>query len=618
MRHLPLVIFILICLLAFTLRLYKLDDVPLRGDEAFSAQYWAGTPLDVSLSQIAQGEPHTPLVYAVARAWNHAIGGIESVFALRMLSALGNMLGVAGVYALGKRLTGRRDAGMLAALMWALHPYLIWHSQEFRNYGYWAGMNVVALWLGARLIARDTRTNWLGYALAGGFCALTIYTEPFSTLAITGFAILRRRGDWPFLRRLIALQAVFALLLAVGFLLLAVRTGYAEAYPGLQPAFSPPQYMTVFAPTLTLGSSVPLDMAALGAAVSLWLLVAAAFAFMRFRRAFQLLALAILLPMLGLGIASQRWDLFHPRYVLSASAGAISLLVCGSLGMADWLRRRVRLDARLMTLVLLSPWFMLAAMTLDAHYNNPANRKAPAWDSLGEFLNRRVSEEDLVIQLAGDAAFGYYYRGAARDIGLPLHGGQPVDEVRSALESLAAEHDSIWVAAREQAGWANAGAVDAWLREYWQEVLRADADGMPVKQYLPREVPAGEVVADFGGVVGLLRHTFFADPLPTGEWLLWLDWQPLSKSQTRFKTFVHMYVDGALVSQADQYPQSGALDSTSWRLDAPFRDVYYLPAAGAARNEHEIHVGWYDEATGERLPTGDNDTHRLLTVPLSG
>ena len=269
-------------MLAFALRLYKLDGVPLRGDEAFSVQYWAGTPLHVSLSQIAQGEPHTPLVYAVARVWNHAIGGIDSVFALRMLSALGNMLGAAGIHALGKRLTGSTGAGLLAALMWALHPYLIWHSQEFRNYGYWAGMNVVALWLGARLVARDTRTNWLGYALAGGFCALTIYTEPFSALAITAYGLLRRRVDWRFLRRLIALQAVFALLLAVGFLLLAVRTGYAEAYPGLQPAFSLPEYMTVFAPTLALGSSIPLDMAALGMAISLWLALAAAFAFVRF------------------------------------------------------------------------------------------------------------------------------------------------------------------------------------------------------------------------------------------------------------------------------------------------------------------------------------------------
>ena len=126
-------------LLASSLRLHRLESVPLRGDEAFSVLYWADLPVAKSLTQIAHGEPHTPLVYLVARIWRHILGGIESVFALRMLSVLGNLLGVSAMYALGWRLSGARSVGMVAALMWALHPFEIWHSQEFRNYGYWAG-----------------------------------------------------------------------------------------------------------------------------------------------------------------------------------------------------------------------------------------------------------------------------------------------------------------------------------------------------------------------------------------------------------------------------------------------------------------------------------------------
>ena len=76
--------------------------------------------------------------------------------------------------------------------------------------------------------------------------------------------------------------------------------------------------------------------------------------------------------------------------------------------------------------------------------------------------------------------------------------------------------------------------------------------------------------------------------------------------------------DGALISQADQYPQAGALDSTQWRLDAPFRDVYYLPASELAAGEYAIHVGWYDETSGERLPVGDSDSHALLRFLHSG
>ncbi|MXV93472.1 MAG: hypothetical protein F4Z94_08665 [Chloroflexi bacterium] len=616
MRHLPL---ILICLLGFALRLHKLDAVPLRGDEAFSVQYWADTSLAISLGEIALGEPHTPLVYVVARAWRMIIGGVDSVFALRCLAALGNIIGAAGIWALGWRLTGERRIGLVAALLWALHPYEIWHSQEFRNYAWWAGLSVTALWLGARLVERDTRADWLAYALVGGTCALAIYTEPFSALAITGYAILQRRADRRFLMRLLSLQALFAALLVSGFWLLQVRSGYAGTYPGLQPAFSLPDYVVVFAPTLTLGSSIPLDQTALGLAISLWLLVAAAIIYGYRRKAFHLLALAVALPLLGLGLASQFWDLFHPRYVLSVAPALLLLLVIGSFGLAERLKKRIRLDANVMALLLLSPWFALAMLSLDAHYNNPLYRKAPAWDALGAFLNEQVTERDLVIQLAGDAAFGYYYRGAARDIGLPVHGQQSIADIEAALRDLVDDYETVYVAAREQAGWKNAGAVDAWLGEYWQEVLRTQVEGMPVRQYRSRQVqPKAAPLANFADVVSLLRYEFHPEALPTGEWLLWLDWQPLSQSARPLKTFVHVYaLDenglGGLVTQADQYPQAGGLDSSGWDAQTPFRDVVYLPAAGIPAGEYEIRIGWYDEATGRRLRSGlGADTHALL------
>ncbi len=623
MRHLPL---ILICLLAFLLRLHKLEAVPLRGDEAFSVQYWAGTPLDLSLGQIAQGEPHTPLVYAVARAWGAVIGGIDSIFALRMLAALGNMLGAAGIWALGWRLTGERGIGLLAALLWALHPYEIWHSQEFRNYAYWAGTSVLSLWLGLRLMERGRPVDWLLYAGVGGFAALTIYTEPFSTLAVTGFALMYRRRDKGFLARLLAVQAVMALLLTAGFALLQVRTGYAETYPGLQPAFSLPDYVREFVPTLLLGSSIPLDRATLGLALSLWLLVSAAVLWGAWRRAFALLMLASLLPLLGLGIASQRWDLFHPRYVLSVAPALLLLLVCGAWVAARWIGRRAGANANLLTMLLLSPWFGLALLSLDAHYNDPAYRKAPAWDALGAFLNERVGERDLVIQLAGDAAFGYYYRGAAPDIALPLHGAQSIAEIHARLNEIHADYDSIYVAAREQAGWENAGAVDAWLGEHRQEALRANTAGMPVRQYLLREVDAAaEPLTNFDDIVSLLRFDFSPEPLPTGEWLLWLEWQPQSHSERPLKTFVHVYgafnpaTGGPLWTQADQYPQAGALESTTWALGTAYRDIVYLPARGLPTGEYQIHVGVYDESTGARLLTdASQDSFPLLSFRHAG
>ena len=152
---------IVIVLLGFGLRVHDLQAVPLRGDEAFSVLYWANLPVSVSLTQIAHGEPHTPLVYGVARLWRHFVGGIDSVFSLRYLSVLGNVIGITAIFALGWRLSHKRSVGLLAALMWALHPFEIWHSQEFRNYGYWAGTerhNALA-GLAAHRLPTDRRTG---------------------------------------------------------------------------------------------------------------------------------------------------------------------------------------------------------------------------------------------------------------------------------------------------------------------------------------------------------------------------------------------------------------------------------------------------------------------------
>ena len=260
--YLPLLLAIL---LGFFLRLHNLESVPLRGDEAFSVLYWADLPVSESLTRIAHGEPHTPLVYLVARIWRHIVGGIDSVFALRLLSALGNLLGVAAMYALGARLSGVKSIGLVAALMFALHPFEIWHSQEFRNYGYWAGMSATTLWLGLRLIERDRQIGLVPLCrLAACFTTLTIYTEPFSLIALACFAIIERRGDRRFLRRLLLLQAGIGSLLVAGFALIQVLPGFATSYPGLVQAFSLTDYLTRFVPALVLGTTIPFDMSAVG------------------------------------------------------------------------------------------------------------------------------------------------------------------------------------------------------------------------------------------------------------------------------------------------------------------------------------------------------------------
>ncbi len=614
---------VIVILLGFGLRAHELEAVPLRGDEAFSVLYWADTPLQIALTEIAQGEPHTPLVYAVGRFWNAVIGGIDSVFALRYLSVLGNSIGIAAMFALGWRLSQSRSCALLAALMWALHPFEIWHSQEFRNYAYWGGLSVTALWLGLRLVDRPRPADWTLYALIGGFSALTIYTESFTTLALACFALVTRWLDWKFLRRLLSIQFAMAVLLLAGLLLIQVREGFIDAYPGLVQPFAISDYIFRFIPTLSLGSTLPLDQSVLGPRFSIVCLVLAVVLYRRSARQFLFVMLTGLLPLLLLGIVSQRYNLFHPRYVLSAAPAFILLFALGAKHIADYLRPSMKVAGWLLTAILLTPWFALALMALDAHFNDPAFRRAPAWDELGAFLNSRVTADELVIQLAVDPAFGYYYNGAAQDIGLPIKPYQDADAIKSALAKYTDEFASIYVVAREQAGWPNAGVVVEWMRQNMQEVLSTDAAGLPIRQYMNWDAPAdiGGELARFDKAVALLAGENCPALLPTEEFVLRLYWMPLSQTADSLMTFVHVYgafnaaTGSALWTQDDQFPQEGRLDSTTWVAGAAFRDVYYMPIQDLARGDYEVHVGWYDPASGNRLELPDgSDSFALCSV----
>ncbi len=610
-----------IILLGFFLRIHALEAVPLRGDEAFSAQYWSDMPLTRSLAEIAPLDPHPPLTFALFRLWRQVLGGIESVFSLRLLSALGNTLGIAAMYGLAAAVIGSRGAGLIAALMWALHPYEIWHSQDYRNYALWACLSVSALWLGLRLLLRRRRVDWLAYGLAALAAAMIFYTELFNVAALGVAVTLLAGRDRAFILRFLSLQLLIALAVAVSFALLQARAGFVGAYGGNLEAFGASDYLTRFLPTLTFGEVIPARFPAAWPALTLVYALAALLVWMRARRQFLALLPLIGLPMLLIGLASLGRDVFNPRYVLNAAPAFTLLLIAGACA-AERLPKAFRVNRAALSLLVLSPWFALAAMSLQAYYNDPAFRKAPAWDELGEFLSGRVEAEDLVIQLSVDPAFAYYYDGSAPELALPASPRQKEREIVAALERLRGSYRSVFVAGSEQAGWANAGVVEGWMRDNLQALLRTRTGQLPIRQYAPWRVERADKpeIARFGQIVALLGHEFFPEPLPTGELLLWIDWRPLARSDAALKSFVHVYgavktaTGSALWTQADQFPQEGRLDAASWRPGEAFRDVYYLPASHLAPGDYQIHVGWYDAVTGERLALMDGgDSYALAS-----
>ena len=121
-----------ILLLALALRLFNLTYHSLWFDEVMST-FWAAQPageiwrVGLALTQ----DKHPPLYYLLLHGWTVLLGPGD--FAVRSLGALIGALAVLPVYGIGRQLGGRR-AGVMAALLLALNPFLVWYSQEARMF----------------------------------------------------------------------------------------------------------------------------------------------------------------------------------------------------------------------------------------------------------------------------------------------------------------------------------------------------------------------------------------------------------------------------------------------------------------------------------------------------
>ncbi|HVO41753.1 MAG TPA: glycosyltransferase family 39 protein, partial [Aggregatilineales bacterium] len=187
-----LALIVALTLLAAGLRIYHLSRSPLDGDEAFAVRYWAASPTE-TLTTLAAQEPHPIGTFLLFWAWKSLVGGSE--FAMRSLSMLINLFGVAAMFALAWHLFQDIRLASVGALLWAIDPFQIAHAQDARNYAIWASLSVLTLWLLVRAVDTNRRRDWALYAIAvtGG---LYIFFAEVSVVAVHFFYLLifRRRA----------------------------------------------------------------------------------------------------------------------------------------------------------------------------------------------------------------------------------------------------------------------------------------------------------------------------------------------------------------------------------------------------------------------------------------
>jgi mannosyltransferase len=196
--------------LAFALRVYRLTHLSFWLDEGYSA-FAAGLPLP-DLLQFVASRAHPPLYFLLLHGWAR-LG--QADFVLRFLSVLWGVVGVAGLYALGRRLLGR-EIGLLAALLLAVSPMHVWHSQDARMYSQLFALTVLSTYLLVRATDEGRLRYWLGYALLATLCLYTHNTASLTVGAQVVFClgVLAIRRQWSRMRGLgIALAAIILLYL---------------------------------------------------------------------------------------------------------------------------------------------------------------------------------------------------------------------------------------------------------------------------------------------------------------------------------------------------------------------------------------------------------------------
>jgi mannosyltransferase len=650
-RRWSLAALVLIIAAGFFLRVYRLDAVPLRGDEAFTVQNWVSKPLVQtnsvpayfaftpvlqfasfpnrgSLQSIATIEPHPFLNYVLFRAWGLLVGTSE--FAVRYLPALVNLLGIPALYALGCRIGGRR-MGLIAALLWALHPYEIWHAQDARNNAIWSGLSAVSLWLGLRALERGRCVDKALYAVVAAVTANIFYLEAFTLLAFALYALVACWRNWRSIVRVWGAVALALLTAGVSFIVLQGHLLMSGSYGGTYGGRGSDamRLLTEFIPTLTfgdVGSYSGLDsLFALTWPLLVLVLLAGIWWIGRRSRNHALLLLFVgVLPLLLLNVLARRLDIFTPRYVFSVVPAYLLAFAALLNGLWPEPENKKRAKEVAPAFMLLGGfWLLLTIASLGNYFFVHDYVKAKDWPQLTHYLDSNTGKDDLVIQLAADAAFGYYY--PKPNIALPANPNQSRAEIAALLGEFTSQHPATWLVGQTFPDWPNAGYVESWMADNMQPVRRTRLAGLNVLEYRSWDVQPDEVVtpstAVFGDAVRLPGFRLLPTE-PTSEKILWVYWQPIQPTAKPLKVFVHLEggfnpaTNGPVWSQDDHYPQKGHVNTDSWRPGTLYRDVYILPVRGLPKGDYALTIGLYDPDTGARLRVGSGDSYMLQTVTL--
>jgi uncharacterized membrane protein len=152
-------------------------------DEA-QAAHELGLSFGAMVSAMISHESNPPLYFVVGWVWAKLFG--TGAVGLRSLSALAGVATIALTYLGGRELVSER-AGLVAAALVTISPFMIWYSQEAREYMLLAALCGASVLFFARSLRRRSSRDLGLWAL---FSALAILTYSFAGFLIAPEAVM--------------------------------------------------------------------------------------------------------------------------------------------------------------------------------------------------------------------------------------------------------------------------------------------------------------------------------------------------------------------------------------------------------------------------------------------
>lgn len=582
-------------LLAAGLRGFQIGAQPLRGDEAFSVTF-AQLPWPEMLRVWAAGEPHPPLHFIFLKSWMALAG--ESDLAVRWPGMLAALVTVALMYRLSRQWFGRR-AGVLAALLGAFSPFLIWYAQDGRMYPFMTALTLAALGETWQAAHHNSTRRW---SLAGGWWLLDLFNHYFSGFALA--ATLTALAIAPGTRRAWRRAGLMALIVSALYLPWAVFVSGGLAGQVKNWPLNDLGWRVLAAYSVGVIEHGAQGWTAwLGAGAFAILMLAGARCGWRGSRdaTLWLATVVIGVPVLCIAVTAPR-SAFAERFILSAAPFALMLAAPGLRALRP--RRGLLLVGALAAGALVSQ--------MHAQFD-PAFRKSPDWRALMAHLEASPRAGEVMLVNYPDPAFYHYYRA-----GLPVETAPPAPWPQSGeattvaqLERLRDRYAHIRFLFQPDPGYDSQGFVGAWLEDYCEKTDDRFVDVFRVQSF---DTPAGSLAARRPLVVEFergLRLTGyrFVNPGPhAGDSLrLTLFWEARAPLAEAYTVFVHFVAsDGFYIAGADGVPRNGDRPTFTWAAGETIIDPRLIPLPhDLPPGEYFVEVGWYAPDSGERLRTSD-------------